>query len=106
MVQIFSQTTNSESLSMSILTEQNQIEEADMASLVETYNSLTGKSIKKFETREIGKRRVEMAMLAAKDADAHTGIPKHTEPKIISLGVPVMGSRMSSPSSNGTRVVC
>ena len=51
--------------------------------LVSTYNALTGKSIKKFSSRAAGERQVEMAMLVAKDADGHTGVPKNSEPKVI-----------------------
>lgn len=57
------------------------IKEADAADLVHTYNQLTGKSVKKFENRTIAERRVEMALLAAKDADAKTGLPKGSEPQ-------------------------
>lgn len=53
-----------------------------MADLVVTYNHLTGKAIKKFESIATGMRRVEMCMLAAKDNDAHTGVPKGTEGQV------------------------
>lgn len=65
-----------------ILKDAKGIADAQMNDLVETYNALTGKSIKKFENRAIAERRVEMAMLASKDADAHTGVPKNGEPKV------------------------
>ena len=62
--------------------EQLHVETTTMADLVETYNALSGKSIKKFETREIAVRRVEMAMLSAKDRDGHTGVPAGTDPVV------------------------
>ena len=67
---------------MAIITDVKQIEEASSSDLVETYNALAGKSIKKFENITIARRRVEMAMLAAKNADGQTGVPKGTEPQV------------------------
>lgn len=67
---------------MAILTKQEQIAEASTTDLVETYNALTGKAIKKFENREIAMRRCEMAMLSAKDADGHTGVPKGSDTQV------------------------
>jgi hypothetical protein len=64
-----------------LITSVAAIATAETGDLVFTYNQLTGKSIKKFETRAIGERRVEMAILAAKDADGKTGIPKGAEPQ-------------------------
>lgn len=70
---------------ITILRSRDQIEDAPMAVLVATYNALTGRtpdgegtkrSISKFESREVGKRRVDTAMMAAADADAHLGVPK------------------------------
>jgi len=65
-----------------IIREQKQIADASPADLVETYNALTGKAIKKFETRAVGERRVEMAMLAAINADGQTGVPKGANGKV------------------------
>lgn len=69
----------------SIIRKQSDIVAADTVVLVATYNALTGKSIKKFSSRAAGERQVEMAMLAAQDNDAHTGVPKDTQPKVITI---------------------
>jgi len=70
---------------ITILRSPDELPEATMAQLVATYNALTGRtpegegtlrSISKFESREVGKRRVEKLMMAAKDADAQLGVPK------------------------------
>jgi hypothetical protein len=68
---------------MTIIRDAAAIAAADTADLVETYNALTGKSIKKFENRATAERRVEMAIMAAKDADGHTGVPKGAEGKAL-----------------------
>ena len=52
-----------------------------MADLVESYNALTGKSIKKFESLEVGRVRVANAILAAEDRTAHAGVSKGEKPK-------------------------
>lgn len=65
---------------MTILRRASDIAAASSADLVETYNALTGSSIKKFETRKIGERRVEMALLAATDAAGHAGVAPNTTP--------------------------
>ena len=69
----------------SILRNQSEIATADNARLVATYNALTGKSIKKFSGRAAAERQVEMAMLGARDNDAHTGVPKDTPPRVITV---------------------
>lgn len=66
-----------------ILRNQSEIAAADAATLLATYNALTGKSIKKFSSRAAAERQVEMAMLSAQDADAHTGVPKGAAPRVI-----------------------
>lgn len=71
-----------EETSTDVLREVSQIDTATTAQLVNTYNKLTGKTIKKFSSREAGKRQVEMAMLAAKDADGHLGVPKGAEGEV------------------------
>lgn len=58
--------------------------------LLATYNALTGKSIKKFSSRAAAERQVEMAMLAARDNDAHTGVPKNSAPKVITIAETVV----------------
>ena len=68
-----------------ILRSPAKIAEATTADLIATYNALTGKSIKKFSTRAAGEHQVEMAMLAAKDMDGHTGVPKNSDGKVITL---------------------
>lgn len=70
---------------VSILRSADELPDATMAQLVATYNALTGRTptgegvlraISKFESREVGKRRVEQAMMVARDADAHLGVAK------------------------------
>ena len=68
-----------------IIRKQSEIAATATDILVATYNALTGKSIKKFSSRAAGERQVEMAMLAAQDNDAHTGVPKDTVPKVITI---------------------
>ncbi len=63
-----------------ILTNATQIPDAATADLLETYNALTGESVKKFASRAVGQRRVEMAMLAAIDRSAHAGVPVGVAP--------------------------
>lgn len=59
-----------------ILRDRNAIPEATMPQLLATYKALTGAAPKKFENISIARRRVEMAMMAAQDADAHLGVAK------------------------------
>lgn len=66
---------------VTILRDAKQIAAAPTAQLVATYNALTGKAIKKFENRAIAERKVEMALLSAQDAAAHTGVPANTAPR-------------------------
>lgn len=65
---------------MTILRKQSEVEDAKMADLVETYNAMAGKSIKKFETIEIGRTRTRMAILAAESAAGKAGVAKHETP--------------------------
>lgn len=67
---------------MTILRKQSDIHDADMADLIETYNALTGNAVERFESRTIARRRTEMAMLAAKDAAGHAGVPRGAEPEV------------------------
>jgi len=67
---------------MTILRNPNTIATADMADLIETYNALTGNAVERFESRAIAERRTEMAMLAAKDAAGHAGVPRGVEPEV------------------------
>lgn len=66
-----------------IIRTQNDIAGADTATLVATYNALTGKSIKKFENRAIAESRTSMAILAAQNASGHLGVPKHKRPEAL-----------------------
>lgn len=68
---------------MTIIKNTSQLADADMASLVESYNHYTGATTKRFSSLEVGRRKVEMAMMSAKDADAQTGVPpgSNGEPK-------------------------
>lgn len=65
---------------MTILRSAKDISAATTADLVETYNAMTGASIKKFENRAIAERRVEMALLAATDRAGHAGVQPNTTP--------------------------
>lgn len=66
-----------------LITNQNDISTAETADLVYTYNTLEGKSIKKFETRAVAERKVAMAILAAEDRAGHKGVPANTKPQAI-----------------------
>jgi len=65
-----------------LITDVAQIEDASTEDLLYTYNQLTGGSVKRFSTREVAKRRVEMAMLSAKSADEQTGVSKGAEGEV------------------------
>lgn len=66
---------------MNLITNQNDIASASTAQLVATYNALTGKSIKKFETRAIGESKVAMAILASEHEAGKAGVAKGAKPK-------------------------
>lgn len=70
---------------MTILRTQAQVQDAGMPDLVETYNAmcehLGKKPVKRFESVEVGRARVVQALLAAQDADGHSGVPKNSTPK-------------------------
>ena len=66
---------------MTIIRTQQEIAAATTADLVETYNALAGKSIKKFENRAIAEARVRMAILSAEDAAGKAGVPKGAKPR-------------------------
>lgn len=68
---------------MTILRTQEQCVDAAMPDLVETYNAMTGKSIKRFESLEVGRSRTCAAIMEAIDADAHSGVPKGGTPQAI-----------------------
>lgn len=53
--------------------------------LVLTFNALTGQNVKRFKSPAAGRRRVEAAMMAAKEADGRLGVPKGQEPQVRTL---------------------
>jgi hypothetical protein len=67
---------------MTILRNPNALAAASMEDLIETYNALTGNAVEQFQSRAIAERRTEMAMLAAKDAAGHAGVPKGIDPEV------------------------
>lgn len=64
----------------SIIRDQADIPEASMQVLVDTFNALTGKSIKKFESRAIAEARVANAILSAQAATGARGVVKGARP--------------------------
>jgi hypothetical protein len=66
---------------MTILRKASDIKEASTSDLLETYNAMTGKSIKKFASRAAAERQVEMALLSAADAAGHAGVAPNTKPE-------------------------
>lgn len=83
---------------MTLLKNQDETVDAKMADLVETYNTLTGKSIKKFESIEVGRARVCNAMLVAQDAAGHAGVPKGTDPAKLEMPAIVAGTTKPQPT--------
>lgn len=65
-----------------LITNQNDITDAETADLVFTYNELEGKSITKFESRGAAERRVANAILAAADRAGHKGVKAGKEPQV------------------------
>ena len=69
---------------MTILTLVSQLAEASGPDLIATFKAFGGKfkegSAERFASREAGQRRVEMLMLAAKDADGHLGVVPNSAP--------------------------
>lgn len=62
---------------MTILLTQNQTAEASMGDLIETYNVLVpSRQVKRFESIEVGRARVNMLLLAAEDSAMRAGVPK------------------------------
>lgn len=102
---------------VSILRSADELPDATMAQLVATYNALTGRtptgegvqrSITKFESREVGKRRVEQAMMVAKDADAHLGVAKGASGEVKTaeeLAVKAAEGDKPAPEVNPTNTV-
>lgn len=66
---------------MTILTSQAQVAAStSQRDLLETYNHLTGESVKRFSSVAAGQVRCTNAMLAATDRGAHAGVKKGEEP--------------------------
>lgn len=82
-----------------VLRTQDAIPGAPMAQLLATYQSLTGKVVKKFESRAIAETRVKMALMAAADAAGHLGVPrgKAPEPLTVAERVDVAASKGKQP---------
>lgn len=64
---------------MTILRTPDQIADAPTSDLLETYNAMLGKDVKKFSSRAAAERLTEMAMLSAQDATGHLGVPPNTK---------------------------
>ncbi len=62
-----------------IIRSQAEIAGASTQVLVNTYNQLTGKQIKKFENRSIAENKVANAILSAAMEAGHLGVPKGTK---------------------------
>jgi hypothetical protein len=65
---------------MTIIRSQDQIAAASTKDLVETYNALTGKSIKKFESRGVAESKVANAILGAEFDSGKAGVSKGEKP--------------------------
>lgn len=89
---------------MTLLKNQDETVDAKMADLVETYNALTGKSIKKFESVEIGRVRVCNAMLVAQDSAAQAGVAKGTTPSKLQMDTIVAGTTKPKPTEKEPEV--
>ncbi len=63
---------------MTILRSQSEIAAASNADLLETYNAMLGKSIKRFSSRAAAEAQTANALLAGVDTAAHAGVPKGT----------------------------
>ena len=69
-----------------IFTSPEQLTDASGPDLVATFKALGGTfkpgAAERFSSTAAGQRRVEMLMLAAKDADGHLGVPKGEQPVV------------------------
>jgi len=72
-------------MSATIIRTQEAVAGAPMADLVATYQALTGKAVKKFESRTVAERRVIDAIMASKDATGHLGVPQHATPGVTTV---------------------
>lgn len=59
-----------------------EIRDASTPVLLATYNAITGKSITRFASREVGERQVENAMLSSRNADGQLGVPQHADGQV------------------------
>jgi hypothetical protein len=94
-----------------IIRSQAEIEKASSAVLVNTYNALTGKNIKKFENRAIAETKVTQAIMSAQDQAGHLGVPKGQEAQVLtheerekiaaSKGIATGESESEASSGNG-----
>lgn len=65
---------------MTILRSTKQIPDAETADLLETYNAMTGETVKRFSNRAVAERRCEHALMVGTERSAHHGVPKGTDP--------------------------
>ena len=85
---------------MTILRNQSEIPEASTADLIETYNAMTGKSIKKFSTRAAAESQVSNAILSAQDAAGHAGVKKDEVPAALTVAELAANATSSATSLN------
>lgn len=65
---------------MTIIRTRKEVPTASTADLLESYNAYTGKSIKKFSSREAAENQTSNAIMAAEDAAGKLGVKKGTKP--------------------------
>lgn len=63
-----------------ILTSQAQVPDADMPSLLATYQHYTGRAVARFASRAVAERRVVDAIMSSADARGHLGVPAESTP--------------------------
>lgn len=80
-----------------IIRSQAEVNGAPMNVLVNTYNALTGNSIKKFENRAVAESRVANAIMSAQDAAGHLGVPKGMAAPCLTVE-----ERAAKAAANGT----
>lgn len=65
---------------MTIIRHRKDVPTASTADLLESYNAYTGKSIKKFSSREAAETQTSNAIMAAEDAAGKLGVKKGAKP--------------------------
>lgn len=80
-----------------IIRDQADIEDAPTGQILWSYNALTGESVQKFSSREVGKRRLANAILAAADASGHLGVPRGTRPPVLTFAERAARGERSEP---------